>query len=281
MKPFLSVLHAKAHDWKCEIIWGGRNQEGSGTTIGEEVEQVNSFLSRVALTTKYMTKAETICLHCKQWAGIPGKLRACTGHCLRYRKTKQRAKAEADSLQSFMVDLNCSVELRDQWVADVKQWALTVTDAAPGSPQESQKIIEGLFGSLREKKHNLYRQNDSNKQRQKKRRHLSKVKAKLLEAIHQYNPAVPNAEKIDVLAASDPDENVVWPWEMLPNDTVGLSSRRKIFDKVMLVSRASGRREHSDKRNDSTLSLPSRNFTEFETPNSTNKRRPRERQWAV
>lgn len=39
------------------VQWGGKNQTGAGTTIGEEVEQVNSFLSRVALTTKYMSKA--------------------------------------------------------------------------------------------------------------------------------------------------------------------------------------------------------------------------------
>ena len=37
--------------------WGGRNQDGAGNTVGEEVEQVNSFLSRAALTTKYMTKS--------------------------------------------------------------------------------------------------------------------------------------------------------------------------------------------------------------------------------
>lgn len=36
---------------------GWQKPNGAGTTIGEEVEQVNSFLSRVALTTKYMSKA--------------------------------------------------------------------------------------------------------------------------------------------------------------------------------------------------------------------------------
>lgn len=39
-----------------KIKWGGRNQEGAGTTLGEEVEQVNSFLSRTAICSKYMTK---------------------------------------------------------------------------------------------------------------------------------------------------------------------------------------------------------------------------------
>ncbi|XP_030229674.1 uncharacterized protein LOC115556645 isoform X2 [Gadus morhua] len=58
MKPFLSVMHARAHATKCEIKWSGRNQEGAGTTAGEEVEQVNSYLSRCALTTKYMSKAD-------------------------------------------------------------------------------------------------------------------------------------------------------------------------------------------------------------------------------
>ncbi|RXN18986.1 hypothetical protein ROHU_007557 [Labeo rohita] len=57
MKPFLSVMHAKAHTGKCEVRWGGRNQGGAGNTVGEEVEQGNSFLSRAALTTKYMTKS--------------------------------------------------------------------------------------------------------------------------------------------------------------------------------------------------------------------------------
>ncbi|XP_036935335.1 uncharacterized protein LOC119008777 [Acanthopagrus latus] len=39
MKPFLSVFHAKAHDFKCEVKWSGAYQEGAGLTLGEEVEQ--------------------------------------------------------------------------------------------------------------------------------------------------------------------------------------------------------------------------------------------------
>ncbi|KAI7804098.1 hypothetical protein IRJ41_023842 [Triplophysa rosa] len=57
MKPFLSVFHAKAHDFKCEVKWSGAYQEGAGLTLGEEVEQCNAFLSRIAVTTKHMAKA--------------------------------------------------------------------------------------------------------------------------------------------------------------------------------------------------------------------------------
>ncbi|KAL4007256.1 hypothetical protein ACER0C_001108 [Sarotherodon galilaeus] len=49
MRPFLSVMHAKAHTWKCEIKWGGAFQDGAGSTVGKEVGQVNSFLSRAAI----------------------------------------------------------------------------------------------------------------------------------------------------------------------------------------------------------------------------------------
>ncbi|XP_034094527.1 uncharacterized protein LOC117561328 isoform X3 [Gymnodraco acuticeps] len=70
MQPFLSVMHAKAHSTKCEIVWSGRNLEGAGSTAGEEVEMVNSFLSRCAITTKYMTKSarnDMLTVHAMGW----------------------------------------------------------------------------------------------------------------------------------------------------------------------------------------------------------------------
>ncbi|XP_026016988.1 uncharacterized protein LOC113018143 isoform X4 [Astatotilapia calliptera] len=41
-----------------DIKWGGAFQDGAGSTVGEEVEQVNSFLSRAAITTKANRHAE-------------------------------------------------------------------------------------------------------------------------------------------------------------------------------------------------------------------------------
>ncbi|KAI9541113.1 hypothetical protein NQZ68_034218, partial [Dissostichus eleginoides] len=48
---------SKLDEEDVELRWGGRNQKGAGNTIGEEVEQVNSFLSRAAICSKYMSKA--------------------------------------------------------------------------------------------------------------------------------------------------------------------------------------------------------------------------------
>lgn len=48
---FCSFLYFK------QVKWSGAYQEGAGLTLGEEVEQVNAFLSRIAVTTKHMSKA--------------------------------------------------------------------------------------------------------------------------------------------------------------------------------------------------------------------------------
>lgn len=37
-----------------QVIWGGRWQDGSACSTGEEVEQINSHMSRCGNTTKYM-----------------------------------------------------------------------------------------------------------------------------------------------------------------------------------------------------------------------------------
>ncbi|KAI4803692.1 hypothetical protein KUCAC02_025347 [Chaenocephalus aceratus] len=65
------------------IIWSGKNQEGAGRTAGEEVEQVNSYLSRCALTTTYMSKAG-------EWKALS----------TRYVKTSKRLLEETASLRN-------------------------------------------------------------------------------------------------------------------------------------------------------------------------------------
>ncbi|XP_072041208.1 uncharacterized protein [Amphiura filiformis] len=57
MKPALSVMHAKAHAWDCQVKWGGRYQEDAGMGTGEEMEQLFSYLSRLNSTTKNMSAA--------------------------------------------------------------------------------------------------------------------------------------------------------------------------------------------------------------------------------
>ena len=43
-----------------QVLWGGRWQDGSASTTGEEVEQINAHVSRCTNTTKYMLPEGTI-----------------------------------------------------------------------------------------------------------------------------------------------------------------------------------------------------------------------------
>lgn len=38
----------------CKVLWGGRWQQDTGGTTGEEVEQINSHFSRLGNSTKHM-----------------------------------------------------------------------------------------------------------------------------------------------------------------------------------------------------------------------------------
>eukprot|EP00795_Rhopilema_esculentum_P015807 gene15807-7112_t len=53
--PAIGMLHVKGHPPACEVLYGGLWKRGSGYTIGEEDEQVFSYLSRTGVTTKHMS----------------------------------------------------------------------------------------------------------------------------------------------------------------------------------------------------------------------------------
>ena len=97
MKPALSVMHAKAHLWACEvcaclqcysvcmrdifcfsqILWGGSWQVGTGAGAGEDMEQLFSYLSHLGVTTKNNTAAGSyLHMHCVQFA--------CSEHINKY-----------------------------------------------------------------------------------------------------------------------------------------------------------------------------------------------------
>ncbi|KTG38625.1 hypothetical protein cypCar_00040126 [Cyprinus carpio] len=133
MRPFLSVMHAKAHTAKCEVRWGGRSQDGAGNTVGEEVEQVNSFLSRAALVTKYMTKAGRVNMLTRQAMGWNRRKRDNLHQVLAHRcfKITERAKLEAASLSKIKKEHNldqetyssgCVMSDNGQLQEDIEEW---------------------------------------------------------------------------------------------------------------------------------------------------------------
>ncbi|KAJ8272494.1 hypothetical protein GJAV_G00089800 [Gymnothorax javanicus] len=244
MRPFLSVMHARAHSTKCEITWSGRHQEGAGAPAGEEVEQVNSYLSRCALTTKYMSKparVDMLTVHAMGWNKEKfEKLHQALS--TRYLRTCQQATQEAAKLSSFKEELNLSTELVLQWVSDVKDWAASHTQDSVYS--ELQHLIEGLYISVTRRKQTLYRQNDSNKIRHRLRRKLADDKKRLMMEIGRYN-CLNHEEPIDLAVveqalAGQGIPSPVWPWE--GQGSANLITKKKVFEQHMLVTRLEGKR---------------------------------------
>ncbi|KAK7877719.1 hypothetical protein WMY93_031579 [Mugilogobius chulae] len=237
MKACLSVMHAKAHNTKCEIKMSTRNQAGVGTTIGEEVEQVNSFLSRCGVTTKYMSKAvrtDMLTVHALGW-NERKKSRLHQSLSSRYKKTLQDTEEAEAKLQSMQQELNCSEETLQLWVGQVQEWA------ASGMiiKKELEQSIETLFTSICAKKHLLYRQNDRNKTRQKITHKIATNKKILLQNIEQYNglysPTL-NIEEVSHKLSTKCEDRMIWPWQEITDD-VDLLTKKKMFDQHMLVSR--------------------------------------------
>ncbi|XP_033953720.1 uncharacterized protein [Pseudochaenichthys georgianus] len=245
MKPFLSVMHARAHATKCEMIWSGKNQEGAGMTAGEEVEQVNSYLSRCALTTKYMSKAARLDMLTVHAMGWNRKKRDTLHQALstRYVKTSKRLLEETASLEELKTELHCvSDDMVSTWISDVKEWASGTSGTSEDILQTAlQQGIEGLYLSVRQRKQSLYRQNDSSKLRHRLRRKLADDKKRLNQEILKYNQLVhDSARGIDVAAVEHSLSggsimSALWPWEV--HGMANFTAKKKILDQVMLTRR--------------------------------------------
>ncbi|XP_028414083.1 uncharacterized protein LOC114537161 isoform X1 [Dendronephthya gigantea] len=128
-KPALSLMHGKSHSWNCQVIWSGRWQEGAAATPGEEVEQINSYLSRLGSTTKNMIasgREDCITEHLLSWnkrkiCNLPKLL------VLRLKKTEKKLADAKTELATYAREINLSDADLDasvvSWKRDVQQFA--------------------------------------------------------------------------------------------------------------------------------------------------------------
>ncbi|KAI9520655.1 hypothetical protein NQZ68_015575 [Dissostichus eleginoides] len=251
MKPFVSVMHARAHATKCEQPFtirlngvGRTRRDGAGMTAGEEVEQVNSYLSRCALTTKYMSKAarlDMLTVHAMGWNRKKGdSLHQALS--TRYVKTSKRLLEETASLEELKAELHCvSDDMVSTWISDVKEWASETSGTSEDILQTAlQQSIEGLYLSVRQRKQSLYRQNDSSKLRHRLRRKLADDKKRLNQEILKYNQLVhDSARGIDAAVehslSGGSIMSALWPWEV--HGMANFTAKKRILAQVMLTRR--------------------------------------------
>eukprot|EP00897_Mesotaenium_endlicherianum_P010228 jgi/Mesen1/9233/ME000595S08637 len=128
----LNVMHGKLHSWPCQVLWGGRWQEGAAGGAGEDMEQLFSYLSRLNTTTKNMgatRRAERITEACLYWnenkrIGLPKSLRKRSLEIVRkVKEAFQEFKAILLSLSGKEYDDRTYNEFIEPMIREVKEAA--------------------------------------------------------------------------------------------------------------------------------------------------------------
>ncbi|ROL51975.1 hypothetical protein DPX16_19494 [Anabarilius grahami] len=113
------------HSTTKHVKWSGAYQDGAGLTLGEEVEQCNAFLSRIAVTTKHMSKAgrtDMLTLMAMRWNQQKFRNLAIS-LTRRYQKTRKALQSQLRNLESLKAQLAVTESQLEDWVSDVKEWA--------------------------------------------------------------------------------------------------------------------------------------------------------------
>lgn len=207
MKPALSVMHAKAHKWTCQVLWGGRWQVGSACSTGEEVEQINSYMSRCGNTTKYMLpegRDEVLTEHAIAW----NKRKICAMPAMlvkRFARVVEMCHASKKDCDNILTEYNLNsdknlniAKWKEEVIEQAKAEELVSTARQSSSERETLKCqIEMLSFSLARTTTAISKQADSSKQRTRLRKKLTSEKKTLQKLIDEYN-------KVNASTAEEP-----------------------------------------------------------------------------
>ncbi|KAK0130664.1 hypothetical protein N1851_034858 [Merluccius polli] len=146
-----------------------------------------------------------------------------------------KAKVEAAALSNIITANHIDQETVQQWVCDVRQWAVTERVHTPGSTEDLRAEIDNLIVTLLRKKQDLYRLHDSSQVRLRKRRKMTELKGKLRQRVVQYNALV-EENGIDVELACSLTDGYILPWEGQDEGNT-FRLKRSVFDQSMLLQR--------------------------------------------
>ncbi|KAI9532247.1 hypothetical protein NQZ68_033872 [Dissostichus eleginoides] len=166
-------------------------------TAGEEVEQVNSYLSRCALTTQYMSKAaplDMLTVHAMGWNRKKGdSLHQALS--TRYVKTSKRLLEETASLEELKTELHC---VSDDMVSTSKLRHRLRRKLADDKKRLNQEIL----------KYNLL--------------------------VHDSARGI-DVAAVEHSLSGGSIMSALWPWEV--HGMANFTAKKKILDQVMLTRR--------------------------------------------
>eukprot|EP00111_Clytia_hemisphaerica_P010019 TCONS_00029297-protein len=112
IKGALSVMHAKGHNLNCQVNWDGQWIQGTGKSTGEECEQLFSYLSRCANTTKYQTpenREETLTEMVMFW-NRRKTLNLAENLRKKYNRVTREVSSFTSKLNNKCLEMNISIE---------------------------------------------------------------------------------------------------------------------------------------------------------------------------
>ncbi|KAI9525209.1 hypothetical protein NQZ68_009889 [Dissostichus eleginoides] len=186
------------------VKWSGAYQEGAGLTLGEEVEQCNAFLSRIAVTTKHMTKAgrtDMLTLLAMRWNQQKFK-NVATSLCHRYQKATKALQNQLQNLETMKVQMAVTESKLEDWVNDVKESAeaaKTTTNSNDADALASR--IEVLVASIKRRSQRLYKDTDGSKGRARIRRKIRTEKGILTSVVENSVDLKTKRKAFDIIMA--------------------------------------------------------------------------------
>ncbi|KAK5897522.1 hypothetical protein CesoFtcFv8_010578 [Champsocephalus esox] len=147
-------------------------------------------------------------------------------------------------IQNLQTKLQTTEERMKQWVKEVEEWAASSPKSTNCQDQQGlQRVMEGLALKIKQRKIELYRTIDNNKDRKPKRDIIAKNKQKLEEAIAVYNNLVPDTEAVDTADAVLSQDFPIWPWDSASTKRMGFSSEMKNHCRYLTGSSRAVQRE--------------------------------------
>ncbi|KAF3833353.1 hypothetical protein F7725_027018 [Dissostichus mawsoni] len=173
--------------------------DGAGLTLGEEVEQCNAFLSRIAVTTKHTSKAgrtDMLTLLAMRWNQQKFK-NVATSLCHRYQKTTKALQNQLQNLETMKVQMAVTESKLEDWVNDVKEWAEAAKTTTTSNDADAlASRTEVLVASIKRRSQRLYKGTDCSKGRARIRRKIRTEKGILTSVVESYNRMVVSTETI-------------------------------------------------------------------------------------
>ncbi|XP_067951302.1 uncharacterized protein [Watersipora subatra] len=205
--PMLSVMHAKSHQWSCQMKWSGKVVKGAGRSTGETFEQANSYLSRLGPVTRNSHSAarrERITQSAKSWNSRK-LLELPVWIAAQLSKMKREIKEMEEQFVVMCGDLKKSE-------AQIEQLGEEYSKIGEGDITPQERKMEELACRYKILVSSIFSDPDSSKTRKRHRDMLTKVKGQFESEVDKYLSGRKKGMKVSKKELLQVQDTLYFPW---------------------------------------------------------------------